>query len=483
MGMDNDVDEAAAGALRTVRRRRAVLAAAAAAALISLGGLVGSAFVQSPSQSAADTRPPRASVITAPVTSQVLRSTLVLRGSFADGKTVQVAPTSVATTANNPGGASMVVTGVFTSAGQQVRAGKPLLEYSGRPVFALPGRIPAYRDLLPGETGKDVLQLQQALAALGYPTGGDDAGVFGVGTKAAVSRLYRAMGYPVPLTGQGTADAVKAAQQQVDQARSALQDAQYPAAAPEQGASPAAGSAAPGPQPSASPDGLAALRQGLAQAEQALARAQALDGAMLPQSEAVFMPSLPARVVSVPVSVGDPVKGTVLTLSQGGLRLTGMLDPADGPLVKPGMAVQVLDETSGAQLAGTVESVGALVAPGDAAAGSPGSGDPQAPQSVNGGAAYLPLGIDPSRAWDQNLAGQDVRITITAAASAGAVLAVPEAAITAQASTETSVTVLSPAGAQRQVTVRTGISASGLVQVTALPGQSLAAGDQVVVGR
>jgi len=491
MDQGSDLVGSSPGTSRIVRRRRAVLGTAAAAGLVSVGGLVGSVFVQSPSQAAADTRAPRASVITAPVTSQVLRSTLVLRGTFADGKPVQVTPTSVAATANNPGGASMVVTGVFASVGRKVRAGQPLLEYSGRPVFLLPGKIPAYRDLLPGETGEDVAQVQKALVSLGYRIDGDTSGVFGAGTKAALTRLYRSMGYPVPITGQATAAVVKAAQQQVDQAASALKAAQS-GAAPESSTPGAVGSASvaaskSATQPSGSAGGIAALRQQLDQAEQALAQAQAVDGPMLPASEAVFMPSLPAMVVSIPVAVGDAVKGPVLTLSQGGLQLTGMLDPTDAPLVKPGMAVQILDESSGSQVTGTVGSIGTLIAPGDATTGttdgSDDGSDAQLQQSVNGGAAYLPLVIRPSGTWDQSLAGQNVRITITAAASSGAVLAVPEAAITAQASTMTSVTVQDPSGAQRQVPVRTGASANGLVQVTPLQGQPLAAGDLVVVGQ
>lgn len=497
MDQGSDLVSSAPGKSRTVRRRRVVLGAAAAAGLVSVGGLVGSVFVQSPSQAAADTRAPQASVITAPVTSQVLRSTLVLRGTFAEGKAVQVTPTSVAATANNPGGASMVVTGVFVSVGQRVRAGQPLLEYSGRPVFLLPGRIPAYRDLLPGETGHDVAQLQEALSSLGYRGGNDTPGVFGEGTKAALSRLYRAMGYPVPTTGPTTAAAVKAAQQQVDQASNALESAQSGATAAiaSQAPTPAgSGSASPAAsanamRTSSSSGGTTALRQQLDQAKQALAQAQAVDGPMLPASEAVFMPSLPAIVVSIPVAVGDAVKGPVLTLSQGGLQLIGMLDPTDAPLVKPGMAVQILDESSGLQAAGTVGSIGRLVAPGgtssDTSGGSDTSSDTQAQSqpSVNGGAAYLPVVIQPSGAWDQSLAGLNVRLTITAAASSGAVLTVPEAAIAAQASTITSVTVQEPSGAQRQVPVSTGASANGLVQVTPQQNGALAAGDLVVVGQ
>src|SRR4051794_29633027 len=86
------------GGARLVRRRRAVITTAAVAVGLSVGGVVAAQWVQSPSQAVADTRPPEASVITAQVVRQVLRSTVVLRGTFADGRTVSAAPTSVAVT-------------------------------------------------------------------------------------------------------------------------------------------------------------------------------------------------------------------------------------------------------------------------------------------------------------------------------------------------------------------------------------------------
>jgi hypothetical protein len=196
---------------------------------------------------------------------------------------------------------------------------------------------------------------------------------------------------------------------------------------------------------------------------------------MVPSSEAVFVPALPARVVSVPVRVGDAVKGPVITLARGGMTLTGMLDPAQGGLVTPGLKAEVLSEATGAHAAGTVESVGTLVTPGDGKSGDTAS---------SGGATspYLPLTIRPAKSWSTRFAGQDVRITITAAATSGRVLAVPEAAMSSGADTRTTVTVVDGAGRQRTVQVEAGVSADGMVQVTPLHG-GLAAGDDVVVGR
>ncbi|MEY9849026.1 HlyD family secretion protein [Streptacidiphilus sp. BW17] len=441
------------------RRRRLVMCVAAAAALVSAGGVVAATSIRSPAQVAADTQAPTPSVITAPVVQEVLRSTVVLRGTFSDGQTISATPTSVADPSGANAAESLVVTGVFVHAGQQVRAGQPMVEYSGRPVFALPGSIPVYRDLVPGESGKDVAQLQQALQSLGYGVGADASGTFGDGTKAAVTRLYTAMGYAVPQTSQATQSAVQAAQQQVDSLTAQL------SATPT-------GAGTGRTQSDASASGsLASLHTQLAQAEQSLSKAQAQAGPMIPASELVFVPVLPARVVAVPVSVGDPVKGPVVTLARGNMELTGQMDPADQGLVKAGMVATVLSETTGDQATATVAAIGALTTPAQ------GTSDPDST-----GGAYIPLQIRPDSPWAAAFDGQDVRITITAAATAGPVLAVPEAAISSGADAQATISVLGPGGSQRVVPVTTGVSANGMVQVAPLNG-SLAAGARVVVGQ
>lgn len=389
-----------------ISRRRWVLMIAAGAALLSTGGVVGAWYVKSPAQLAADTAPPTASVLTAPVVSQVLSSTVVLRGDISDGNVVSVTPSSAAATEAMPGSvnpevSNLVVTKVTTQVGQPVDAAHPLVEVSGRPVFALPGSIPAYRDLLPGETGPDVAQLQDALRKLGYSSAPDVPGEFGSGTEAALTKLYSAMGYPVPIS-------------------------------------------------------------------------VAQNGPMLPMSEVVFVPSLPAHVVSLPIAVGGTVKGPVITLSTGELGLTGYLDPSDQGLVKPGMRVRIDSESTGASAAGTVVSIGNLVTPGDGAAAS---------ANLNGGVPFLPLTVAPAGTWNPLLAGQNVRITITTARTAQAVLTVPEAAIADGADATTAVTVVAADGSQHRIPVLAGTSANGEVQVTPVAAGALTAGENVEIGK
>lgn len=429
-------DHTPEAASRLVRRRRWVMGAAAAATVLSVAGLYGASFVQSPAQAAADTRAPKPSVITAPVVRQVMKRTVVLRGAFSDGQTVSATPTQVAATQAGTQSAALVVTGVFAQPGQRIKAAQPLLEYAERPVFALPGSVPMYRDLGVGEGGKDVAQLQQALETLGYSTGSDSTGRFGAGTASAVTRMYKHMGYAVPVSAGTPGKAADAA-------------ASGGTGGPQQNKDQAAHAAAP--------------------------------SVVVPASEVVYVPAFPARVATVPVRVGDVVKGPVITLARGDMALTGHLDPSARGLVSAGMTADIFSEATGVHTTGTVGSVGSLITPGDKnAKDSYSTGD--AASAAGAGAAYLPLTVKGNKPWDARFAGQDVRITLTAATTTEPVLAVPQAAIVAGADAKTTVSVLEPSGKQRAVPVTTGVSADGLVQISPDHGSSLAPGDRVVVG-
>ncbi|MBO1418530.1 peptidoglycan-binding protein, partial [Streptomyces sp. FH025] len=167
--------------------------------------------MKSPAERAAQTAPPPNSLLTAPVVSQVLTRSLAARALVYPPAQYNVVPAS----------ASAEVTALFVSklgvkSGDTVEAGQLLAEVSGQPLFALPGAVPAYRDLKPGSTGPDVSELQAALAGLGYSTGDDETGSYGAGTASAVTAFYRKLGYPAPTTGAATQQAVDAAQKAVD---------------------------------------------------------------------------------------------------------------------------------------------------------------------------------------------------------------------------------------------------------------------------
>ena len=65
----------------SARRQRAVMIVAVVCAVVSTAGLLSSRFVKSPLQLQAEAAAPPASLITAEVTSQVLSSTLIFRGT------------------------------------------------------------------------------------------------------------------------------------------------------------------------------------------------------------------------------------------------------------------------------------------------------------------------------------------------------------------------------------------------------------------
>ncbi|MCX4406441.1 peptidoglycan-binding protein [Streptomyces olivochromogenes] len=432
---------------RLYRRRRWTVVAACCAAVLSAAGMFSAQWVQSPAEAAARTRAPRPSVITAPVVRQVLRNSVVFRGTFSNGRTISVTPTSVATTENGSQPTALLITGVFARTGQRVKAARPLVEYDERPVFALPGTLPMYRNLTVGEKGKDIAQLQRGLRSLGWPTGSDASGTFGSGTAAAVRRMYAAMGYAAPLTASADTASANAA-------------------------SSTAGAGAAAEQPSSD------IEKGRSSATPRATEPEPT--VMLPASEAVFVPSLPARVVSVPVQVGDTVKGPVITLARGDMTLTGFLDPSERRLIATGMKAEILAEATGVQATGAVDSVGAVVTPGSGTDKTTSDSGAATPQN---GSAYVPVKIKSTGRWDKKFADQDVRITITAAATAGAVTAVPEAAVSAGADALTTVTVVTASGAQLSVPVTVGVSADGLVQVTPVRGHTLRVGDRVVVGK
>lgn len=178
---------------RGMSRRRGLIWLAGGAAAVAAGGLVGSRWVRSPAQVAADTTAPPRTVLTAPVERRVLRDTVVLRAIISAATSYEVTPSA-------PAGQRAVVTAVMVKVSDEVAAGRVLLEVAGRPLVALPGAVPAYRDLVPDSEGRDVRQLQDALRAIGHDPGRRN-GIYGPGTERAVQAFYHRIGYEAPIAG------------------------------------------------------------------------------------------------------------------------------------------------------------------------------------------------------------------------------------------------------------------------------------------
>lgn len=428
---------------RLARRRRALFWVAGGAALLAIGGLIGSSFVKSPQQIAADTAAPAPTVTTAKVVSQILTSSVQMRGVVYPATQYDVYPSAPesdtgASGAGSAAGGSasggsqgaVYISRLGVAAGRTISNGEKLAEIDGEPLFALTGRVPAWRDITAGESGPDVAELQKALASLGYYTGGDTPGLFGTATQDAVSLYYEHLGYTPPATGGVP-----------------MTDVIFLPSLP--------------------------------------AKVVAVNGAKGQQPGQPFL-ELAAR---------------------GSLALTGELPPAYAAQVKTGLKVKIFDEVTGIHATGTVADVGTPttitpvgaivnVGGGSAAAsaaesaggGSTGSGSSGTSGPSNSGSAtnpggtpFIPLTVDPSRPLPAALNSENVLVTVETGRTEGPVLTVPVAAVVTTGSGTSYVIVTGAGGKQTQVPVTPGISENGYVQVTPAAGHKLTAGDTVVV--
>jgi len=419
---------------RLTRRRRALAGVGAAAALLAVGGLIGASFVKSPQQIAADTAGPPPTVTTATVVSQVLTSSVQMRGVVYPSTEYDVyasagsAPSAAGTSSSAAGSSSagaVYISKLKVAVGDTITNGEQLAEIDGEPLFALTGPVPAWRDLTPGESGPDVTELQNALASLGYYDGGDTAGYFGPATEDAVSEYYGHLGYTAPASGgMPAADVVFL---------------------PSLPALVVAVNGATGEQP------------GQPFLELAPRGSLALTGEL--------PPAYAGQVKSgLQVTIYDEVTGIHATGTVAGLG-TATTTPPAGTVVNIGGSAS--STSSGAS--GSSQTSGSSGSSGSASSGS------------SGATAFIPLTVRPSQPLATALNGENVLVTVDTGQTEGPVLTVPVAAIVTTASGTSFVTVVGAHGKQTQVAVTPGLSENGYVQVTpAAPGK-LAAGDRVVV--
>ena len=422
---------------RLARRRRVLFWVAGAAALLAIGGLIGSSFVKSPQQIAADTAAPPPTVTTAKVVSQVLTSSVQMRGVVYPATQYDVYPSAPEADAAAPGTGSaaggspgtVYISKLDVAAGQRISNGAQLAEIDGEPLFALAGRVPAWRDITPGDSGPDVAELQQALASLGYYSGVDTPGFFGAATEDAVSLYYEHLGYTPPVTGGVP-----------------MPDVIFLPSLP---AKVVAVNGTKGQQP------------GQPFLELAARGSLALAGELPPAYAAQVKSGLKVKIF-------DEVTGIHAAGTVAGVGTATTLAPV-GAIVNVG------------------GGAGAVAAAGSAGSGSTGSTGAAAGPGSSGSAAnpgatpFIPLTVRPSRPLPAALDGENVLVTVKTGRTEGPVLTVPVAAIVTTASGTSYVTVIGPHGNRAQVPVTPGISENGYVQVTPVTAGKLAAGDRVVV--
>ncbi len=204
--------------------RRVILAVVAVVAVVAAGlGWVAGQQIRSPGEIAASAEPPEPSLITVPIEMRTLSQSVVVRGTITPSDETELI---VASTEGES-----VITGLPRQTGDLIEEGDVLIEVAGRPIIALEGELPAFRNLIPGLEGPDVEQLEEALVRLGYDPGTVDES-YTATTAAAVAALYRDRGYQAPSSDDGEAaldaaeDAVDAQEAVVDGAVDALEAAE-----------------------------------------------------------------------------------------------------------------------------------------------------------------------------------------------------------------------------------------------------------------
>ena len=211
------------------------------------------------------------------------------------------------------------------------------------------------------------------------------------------------------------------------------------------------------------------------QAIGALAAVRAVNGPTIAQGEIVFVPTMPARVLTAAASLG-PITGTdptgqtasasgLVELAAGGLIVSTSIRPSDIGLIRAGMDVDVLDETTATTYPATITDIATD------------------PVTGTDGQLGYPATITPVDPLPDTLTGANLRVTITAASTDTAELVVPLAAVSSAADGTTRVSIVTdPNATPIDVAVEAGLSADGFVAVTPLAPDSLHAGDLVVTG-
>ena len=460
-------------------------------AVAAVGGWVAGSRIESPAEAAARTAPPTPSPILVPVEERVLSSKVVTRGTAHYG---MPQPISIAPSALKADSTQLVTT--LPARNAQFKEGDVILTTSGRPVFVLQGGMPAYRDLVPGSSGKDVRQLEEGLERLGFHPGPVD-GTYDEQTSGAVAEWYKSAGYEPfgPTTEQlanlrsieialddaaknkliaaaaaGTAAlAVQAARIKADYAnRLAVADVEtHPnhdlALAALRSAElegDVAVRAAVDAQKIAEYDAhLTAERADQLTAELDAAKGEL--GVQVPLDEIVFVPGLPVRVEEVMGVIGGAVSGPVMSVTDNQIVIDSSLPLDAAPLVKPGMTVAIDEPSLGIKAEGVVDMV----------AHTPGT------HGIDGYHIYFAVRVGET---PSPLEGFSLRLTIPIESTKGLVTAVPLSALSLGADGTSRVQIENKGGLE-YIAVEPGLAADGFVEVTPVDG-TLEPGQLVVVG-
>ncbi len=386
---------------------------------------------RTPQQQAALAAPPDPSVIAVPLEQRQLVRTLALTCTVGTSFRTTVAPS--VTGAED--GLSAVVTALPLATGDDVTEGTAVVEVAARPVIALQGDLPFFRDLRPGTRGPDVRQLQQSLARLDLLDEGAVDGDLGPSTSAAVDELYDRLGYDAPQTSE--------------EAPRLLRDARSALAAAQEAQSTERATGGVSPETAAA----------AAAARQQLDDLVATEGVMAARSELLAVPLLPGSLIGSPPPLGTDLQPDQLGVAAGEARLRCPLAPGSDPVT---VSAEVQVDVEGQALVGTVESTTAPGQEQDAAA------SPDAPDGTEGEVVIAVDDVPESGTYSAHV--------VLEKGPPDSLVAPASALWERRGATVLSVRLQD--GSVRTVQVETGFELDGEVAVV---GEDLGAGDEVVV--
>ncbi|MEU5874878.1 hypothetical protein AB0A73_25360 [Glycomyces sp. NPDC047369] len=387
------------------------------------------AQARTPAQRAEETAEPDDSVITVSVDQEQLIDTLEFEAVLDRTGDFNVpAPTAP------EGIETALASKIPVEVGDEVKAGTVLLEVSGRPMIALEGDVPAYRDLQEGDTGPDVEQLQLALQQI-YGT--PKTGTFDSRTASDLKKLYDHAGYDHATTSEE----VETETEETDTGEGEE--------APEGGDENTGG-----------------------------AQTTTVERVALPASEVVFLPDLPMQVSKVNAQQSAPVEGTVLVLASGDWKLEAELDEEVGSeLSKLGDEAEL--EYGSGPLEG--QEVGGFELETREVEGEADEWTGEEAETVEKTFAVFAFDAEALEGIEDLAPGEEQEVTLIRARSAEDALIVPLSALWTDSEDRTMITVLEEDGTtERHVEVDVSLRHEGRGVVVPVEGE-LAAGDEVVI--
>jgi peptidoglycan hydrolase-like protein with peptidoglycan-binding domain len=411
---------------------------------LALLGATGTAWyfalqARTPAQRAEETAQPEDSVITVRVDQDQLIDTLDFDAELNRTGDFEIpAPTEA------PEGASAALASkIPLEVGDEVKAGTVLLEVSGRPMIALEGDVPAYRDLQEGDTGPDVEQLQLALQQL-YGT--PKTGTFDARTASDVKKLYDNIGYDHPTTSEEVVD----------------ENAEGEGDTPPDGEG-------EGDQDAENTGG---------------GQTSTVERVTVPAAEVVFLPELPMQVSKINAQQSAPVtgiEGPLMVLASGDWKLEAKLDEETASALMDAGGDAELEFGSGPMEG---QEVGAfeLEEREEAAESDEGMYPGEEGEEQTEDVVYAVFEFDASsvEGIDDLSPGEEQEVTLIRARSAEDALIIPLSALWTDSEDRTMLTVVDDEGKERHVEVSVALRHEGRGVIEIVDGE-LAAGDEVVI--